>query len=173
MELNNFTFEVLEECTRSELNAKEVYWISFYHSYVGFPSSQGYNLTLGGEGVQGLKKPHSEATKARLSKSWDYNKHITPEFLTKLSKAHKGRKLSPTHVEGIRKSNLSKVRAPEQKAIYSKAACRRYEAPYERELTSVRFKKLWEDPSFHSAHSGENHPWYGRYHTEESKAKNE
>ena len=40
----NFSFEVLEECNKEELNDKEVYWISFYDSY-----NNGYNMTPGGD----------------------------------------------------------------------------------------------------------------------------
>ena len=31
--LNNFTFEIIEECKITELNKKEKYWISFYNTY--------------------------------------------------------------------------------------------------------------------------------------------
>lgn len=42
--LNNFSFEVLEECKISELNEKEIYYIKLYNSEV----PNGYNLTSGG-----------------------------------------------------------------------------------------------------------------------------
>lgn len=45
--LNNFDFSVLEECSLSELNEREKYWINFYNSY-----ENGYNENLGGEGVK-------------------------------------------------------------------------------------------------------------------------
>ena len=41
---NNFTFEILEECSAEELNEKEIYWIKYYDTY-----ENGYNLTLGGD----------------------------------------------------------------------------------------------------------------------------
>ena len=43
--LENFCFEIIEECLVSELNEKERYYISFYNSFF-----DGYNLTLGGDG---------------------------------------------------------------------------------------------------------------------------
>lgn len=43
--LENFTFEVIEQCTKQELNQKEQYWIHYYNSNV---SDVGYNLTDGG-----------------------------------------------------------------------------------------------------------------------------
>lgn len=41
--LNNFTFEILEQVTRAELNEREVYWIEFYQT-----KEQGMNVTRGG-----------------------------------------------------------------------------------------------------------------------------
>lgn len=46
--LENFIFEIIEECEDTQLNDKEKYWIQYYNSY-----HNGYNLTLGGDGVLG------------------------------------------------------------------------------------------------------------------------
>ena len=47
--VENFSFEVLEECLSTELNEKEKYWIKYYNTFEG----DGYNLTPGGgQGVQ-------------------------------------------------------------------------------------------------------------------------
>lgn len=43
--IENFTFEVLEECSQELLNEQEIYWIDYYNSY-----NEGYNATYGGEG---------------------------------------------------------------------------------------------------------------------------
>lgn len=43
--LENFTFEVLEECQEEELNNREIYWINFFDSF-----ENGYNMTYGGDG---------------------------------------------------------------------------------------------------------------------------
>lgn len=43
--VENFSFEVLEECDISLLDEKEVYYINLYNSY-----KEGYNATLGGQG---------------------------------------------------------------------------------------------------------------------------
>lgn len=40
--VENFSFEVLEECVANKLNEKEKYWIDFYHGY-----DYGYNETRG------------------------------------------------------------------------------------------------------------------------------
>ena len=44
--INNFSFEILEECNSTELNDKEEYYIKFYNTL----SNQGYNQALVGQG---------------------------------------------------------------------------------------------------------------------------
>lgn len=41
--IENFSFEVVEECSQEELAEREVYWVSYYDSF-----NNGYNLTRGG-----------------------------------------------------------------------------------------------------------------------------
>lgn len=41
--VQNFTFEVLEECSRKELNEREIYWIDYYKTQIF-----GYNMNRGG-----------------------------------------------------------------------------------------------------------------------------
>lgn len=43
--INNFTFELLEECPVELLDEREKYYISYYNTYVN-----GYNMTNGGQG---------------------------------------------------------------------------------------------------------------------------
>lgn len=51
--LENFLFEVIEECPKEQLQEREKYWIKYYNSY-----STGYNETLGGDGAPGaVDKP--------------------------------------------------------------------------------------------------------------------
>lgn len=52
--INNFTFEIVEECSVKELNNKEIYWIDFYDSF-----NNGYNNTLGGKSLNGGNHPRS------------------------------------------------------------------------------------------------------------------
>lgn len=42
--IDNFEFEILEECNIESLNEKEIYWINFYNTFF-----DGYNQTLGGD----------------------------------------------------------------------------------------------------------------------------
>lgn len=50
--LENFSFEILEECKVDELNNREVYWIKHYSSFL---ETSGYNVTLGGSSSSGVK----------------------------------------------------------------------------------------------------------------------
>lgn len=45
--INNFDFEIIEECPKEELNEREIYWIDYYNTYFG----EGYNCTIGGDGA--------------------------------------------------------------------------------------------------------------------------
>lgn len=49
--INNFTFEIIEECNQSDLDDLEVYWINFYDTY-----NNGYNGTRGGKGFDGAEE---------------------------------------------------------------------------------------------------------------------
>lgn len=45
--IENFNFEIIEQCKENELNDKEIYWIDYYNSYY-----DGYNMNLGGNGLR-------------------------------------------------------------------------------------------------------------------------
>lgn len=47
--IDNFLFEVIEECKRENLNEREIYWIKQYNSFFFDKNSNGYNLTRGGD----------------------------------------------------------------------------------------------------------------------------
>lgn len=49
--LDNFSYEIIEECMIEELNDKEKYYISLYDSFFN-----GYNMTLGGDHHPNLEK---------------------------------------------------------------------------------------------------------------------
>lgn len=42
--VENFSFEILEECSQEQLNERERYWVAYYDSFYN-----GYNQTLGGD----------------------------------------------------------------------------------------------------------------------------
>lgn len=57
-DIQNFTFEVLEECKISELSEKEKYYIEKYDTL-----KNGYNATAGGEDFSGESHPGHKLTK--------------------------------------------------------------------------------------------------------------
>ncbi len=46
--VENFIYELVEECKPEELDNKEKYYIQYFHSYVNDQQGGGYNLNLGG-----------------------------------------------------------------------------------------------------------------------------
>ena len=65
---NNFKWEIIYMSKDKEhcKNVMERYYIKEYNSYIGFKDSNGYNMTLGGEGNTG---PKSEEHKRKISLS--------------------------------------------------------------------------------------------------------
>lgn len=47
--IENFSFEILEEVEKEDLNRREIFWIEYYNTFL-----DGYNATLGGEGGNGI-----------------------------------------------------------------------------------------------------------------------
>lgn len=64
--VDNFIWEVIEKCKKSELDERESYWIEYYDSY-----NKGYNCTKGGEGNSGEGSPN---WKGGISSDPEYNK---------------------------------------------------------------------------------------------------
>lgn len=60
--VEQFRFYILEKCDESELNLREQFWIEYYNTF-----KDGYNRTIGGEGIQGVKL--SKERKEEISKS--------------------------------------------------------------------------------------------------------
>lgn len=57
--VENFSFEIIEECAKELLNEKERYWINYYDSQ---NKEKGYNLSIGGQDNVGAKgEYHSQA----------------------------------------------------------------------------------------------------------------
>jgi group I intron endonuclease len=77
----NFDWDIIDECDNiDELNRLEIFYIGHYKTYF-----EGYNLTMGGEGMSGYK--FSEETRQKMSeslkgkhtdeKNYFYGKHFT------------------------------------------------------------------------------------------------
>ena len=55
---DNFSFEILEECSLDQLDEREQYWISHYNTFYGF----GYNCNPGGGNSQGENNGRTKLT---------------------------------------------------------------------------------------------------------------
>ena len=49
--IENFQFSVIQICDKNQLDQKQKFWIKQYHSFVNDKNSNGYNLTIGGQGI--------------------------------------------------------------------------------------------------------------------------
>ncbi len=101
--IDNFTFEILEECSQEELNEKEIYYINFYNSTT---DGNGYNLEHGGEFkdivlCEEAKKKQSKSFKETISKM---PKEDFEKWHKKIGAKHKGKTVSQEQREKISKT---------------------------------------------------------------------
>ncbi len=114
---DSFKIELLEECASSESDAREMYYIEKYNSFM----PNGYNLAKGGKGIKGYRfteeglKKLSEAQK----RIWD---NRTPEerkaWGDNLSRKFTGVKKSEAHRKQL--SEWAKTRIGEKNSFYGK-----------------------------------------------------
>lgn len=64
--LENFSFEIIEECLKEQLDEREIYWIAYYDSYY-----HGYNETKGGSG----RRANISLTDEQVKQIKDYLKN--------------------------------------------------------------------------------------------------
>lgn len=83
---HNFEHEIIEKDieTLEEANARETYWISQYHSYVGDPQCNGYNATKGGDNRENLGKTiyQLDANSFFIIRKWNSILEAAEEFST-------------------------------------------------------------------------------------------
>ena len=112
-EPDNFTFEILEECSKELLNERECHWIEFYNCI----HPLGYNKTSGGssstEVSEDTKQKISEAKTGNTCGKGNKGKKYGPpsdEIKKKMSEAQKGKSHSDETKKKI--SEAGKNRAP-------------------------------------------------------------
>lgn len=92
---NNFSFTIIEQCEKEDLNEKEIYWINKLDAF-----DTGFNLTLGGDGTKG---------------------HVcTDETKIKISKSNIGRKLTDTQKQRIKEAIKGKVLKGDKHPFYGR-----------------------------------------------------
>ena len=133
-----FERRVLEEVYEEDLDKLEKFYIEHFDSY-----KNGYNETIGGEGVRGYnlkeesKKKIGIAVKKRLE---------DPKEREKISEAQKNRWKDPKEREKQSITIKTFWEKPEIREKMSKSQIKRYKNLKEREKASKIQKKRWEDP---------------------------
>lgn len=89
--VENFKFEVIEECEDTKI--REIYWINFYRTFIGYHDCNGYNATLGGDGKAFLNLDadqvidyhinQAEYIAGRTAKYFGVDRKTIKDFLTK------------------------------------------------------------------------------------------
>lgn len=167
---SNFTKETLEVCKSIEdLNEREIYWISFFNST---DNKIGYNILKGGLGSNGFKQSPEAIEKIKENNNSDRFKeimsspevsskisegqlkskkkkelHASVEYREKMSKSLKDRNFTAEHREKISKSLKGKMKTDDHK------------------------KNLSDSLKITDKLKGENNPFYGMKHSEETKDK--
>ena len=71
--VENFEWEVIEQCKKKDLDERESYWIEYYDSF-----NKGYNCTKGGEGAPGGKD--NPNWKGGVSLDEDYYRQYSKQY---------------------------------------------------------------------------------------------
>ena len=88
---DNFEHIILEfEIEEKNIDEREQYWISYYHTWLDDPLCWGYNLQSGGN----KNKHHSDITKEKMKQS-ALGRKMSPESIEKMKIAKIGKK--PLH----------------------------------------------------------------------------
>ena len=113
---NNFSFSVIEECQKEELDSKEVFWIKKLNA--------AYNMTDGGKGAKGYRPSFEErAYIAKCARAqWDRKTDAEKkEKLAQLTGPKIGHIVSEETRKKLREANLGKKHSSESKKKISDA----------------------------------------------------
>jgi group I intron endonuclease len=91
----NFIYGIIEEYDVDILNEKEIFYIDYYDSY-----NNGYNLTIGGEGVKGFIP--SEETRKKQSISAKNRGCVNKKYFTEEEKREAKRKSDKKYQQKVR-----------------------------------------------------------------------
>lgn len=107
-------WEIKEYCSIEHLDEKERYWQEFY-DVIG---PMGMNCVLKEVGEK--RRILSEETRKKMSESSLGFRH-SEETKKKMGDIHRGKKLSPEHIEAIIKANTGRIHTEEEKRKRSKS----------------------------------------------------
>lgn len=154
--VDNFSFEVLEECSKEELCSKELYYIQKYNSV-----SEGYNQTYSTDNPFNDKEILTRAIeKMKINHSTENHKKIQSEITKKLWQN-----------DEYRKKVMEKVSSSEFKMKISKISISNWEKKSYRDKITKASKERCNTPEFRLQKSNEiKEAWKrGCYNTEAYK----
>lgn len=139
--LENFSFEVIEECPSEKLNEREVYWIEYYDSY-----NNGYNMTLGGDGGS----PHETNARALLTlddvieirKSYASHIHLSEAYKPYNNKISKRGFINVW--TGVTWADVMPEVFSEENRRYHATKARGQKRPHNRALTDEEIYSAWQ-----------------------------
>ena len=113
----NFNIEVIEECeTFEQLNEREIFWIS----YLKCKQPNGYNLTDGGKGINGItEEARIKKSKEMMGNKYALGYHHSDKTRKKMSVAHTGKKFTDEHRANLSAANMGHKVTPETRAKIS------------------------------------------------------
>ena len=133
--VENHIFEVIEECDVLSLNERERYWQDFYNVI----DSNGLNCKLTSTFDKSGKLSDETINKIKKWRSTQIRNPHTEETKNKISKLHKGKKLTEEHKEKLRvpktEEHKEKLRGPREKSKKPKEKiecpnCKKIGAPH-------------------------------------------
>jgi hypothetical protein len=111
----------------------------------------------------------SEETRLKMSIAGKNRKPISEETRKKMGEVRKGRKFSEEHKRKISEGNKGKKKTEEQRLKMSKSRKGKPSKMKGKKMSEIGRQHLKESKK--GMFQGENNPFYGRHHTEESKRK--
>lgn len=106
----DFIFEILEECSKKQLNEREMYWIQHYDTF-----HNGYNMTKGGED----NPSNNEEIVKKRTHTLLYNKEVNEKL-----KSYGSRKVTDEQVKEIRTAFAEGKRFKDVYPLYSNVLTR-------------------------------------------------
>jgi hypothetical protein len=145
--IKNIIYEVLDTAeTNEELCEKEIAYIYFYNSY--YKNGKGYNMTYGGEGINGYK--FTEKQKQNCREAQKRRKEEHPEIFKKMSNTMKQRALDNPNI-GIQHSIYMKQlyhNNPSKKDDMSKLKLQQYKDNPDMEKQQSELKLMWYEDKY-------------------------
>lgn len=153
--VENFEWEVIEQCKKKDLDEREVYWIEYYDSF-----NKGYNRTKGGDGVSG-GEDHPR---------WKGGVSSDPEYSKQYYQANKEQKkqYSKQHYKQYYEENKEKVKEYKEA---NKEKKKEYDKQYYKQYYAVNKEKKKEYDKQYYEENKEKRKQYRKEYYEANKEK--